>query len=408
MKKLRNLLTAIISILAILTSCDRSPVETEDPNFFVNEFHDLDNSQVPNRWTQEIQLGGPGVTDKALRGNVTDGRAYLHRNGVMPDSAIGIRMEYDGNLADSYWGLTHQARVVLENGDGFYAANIVASYNFGNVTRIHIGQNDGQVEQYNLPRINGNFHHIVTFYQNRITYHAYRISDNEELCNIDYECLGLDISNITQIEFTVLSTTINNAWSDNLKVELLYDNGSNSDFCDEFDGSSINQSIWAIETGTWNVSGGTLIGTWPINNANRNVGNILFTDQVQPDGDFTLDIDGVVQPYGSVANGIYMVLYNSFGNKYSVGFNPEGNEIHITAVVNSNKVPIYYYDTSVGIMNTSVGALNHAQMVRQDEDYSLYINGHFIYTFQDEYFNGNTRLGLQAYGTAVYDNVCLR
>jgi hypothetical protein len=179
------------------------------------------------------------------------------------------------------------------------------------------------------------------------------------------------------------------------------------DFCDEFAGSSINDSIWTIETGDWTVSDGKLIGYWSPSHANCNVGNILLADQLQPGGDFAMDIDGVVLPYGNVANSRYMMLYNSYGNKYKIGFNAEWNEIHIKACVGSNKIMIYAYDSSSGILNASVGDVNHAKLIRVGEEYSFYINGHYIYTFEDEYFNGDVKLGLSNYGTTAFERVCV-
>jgi hypothetical protein len=182
---------------------------------------------------------------------------------------------------------------------------------------------------------------------------------------------------------------------------------SQVDFCDEFDGSSINDSIWTIETGDWTVSDGKLIGYWNPSDANNNVGNILLTDQAQPGGDFTMDIDGVVLPYGNVENSRYITLYSSFQNKYSIGFNPELNEIHIFYCFDGTNYYVYAYDNSSGILNASVGDVNHAMLIRESEQYSFYINGHYIHTFEDEYFNGDVKLGLSVYGTTAFERVCV-
>jgi len=180
---------------------------------------------------------------------------------------------------------------------------------------------------------------------------------------------------------------------------------SDYDFCDEFNDGIEN---WIIQTGNWYTLNGYLVGEWSISNANGNVGNIVLDADHQPTGDFVFETEGVVSSYGQVANGFYIILYNSDWHKYSIGFNPELNEIHIHARISiSTGVPIYIDDNSSGIMNSGVGSTNKGKLVKEGENYHFYINDHFITTFQDEYFGGDTDIGLQVYGTTVYERVCL-
>ncbi len=176
------------------------------------------------------------------------------------------------------------------------------------------------------------------------------------------------------------------------------------DFCDEFDDGMDN---WTIETGDWYIDNGTLVGEWPASQANGNVGNIIINDTLQPDCDFTIETVGIVQTFGQVANGFHIILYNSFGNKYYAGFNPELNEIHIIAYVDLIPHDIYRDEDPSGIFNAEVGSVNHARLMKIADDYHLFINEHYITSFQDEFFGGQTNLGLQVYGTVKYERVCL-
>jgi hypothetical protein len=374
---------------------------------FISEFHNFDDNQIPAGWTQVIQLGGPGISDGALRGNVTDGRVLLSRQGAMPENATGIRIEYDGNIAYSYWGLHHNVWVALASGEVFQAGNSMAQYNYGSVIRVRVGLQGDNIVTYDQPLEYGDYHHVVTFYENRITYTATRLTDGYVLCDIDQDETGLDISEIDEISIYTGTTTDNSAWSDNLKIEILSDNEVNTDFCDEFDGPSIDNSIWTVATGTWTQSGGRLIGSWPISNPNCDNGNILLHDAVQPTGDYIFEVDMVVSPGGANSNGNVIRLRNSFQNRFHLALEVSSGKFTAGACVNGTKISIAEgYPGSH--LNTSVGETNRVRLEKTGDYYSFYLNDdYYMCTIEDTWFAGDVKLGLGTYGSATFERACL-
>jgi len=191
---------------------------------------------------------------------------------------------------------------------------------------------------------------------------------------------------------------------DNMRVCLL-EGGGEEVFCDEFDGPSIDNSIWTISTGSWSQNNGQLTGSWSVSNANNNNGIILLADSYQPAGDYEFEVDFVA----GLAGEIYrprIVLHNSYRRNIFIQVVGEQYLVSVQLFDGDYKEGLFSVENP-GYLNNTPGAINTLKLVKQGENYTAFLNNHEFYTFQDEFFNDELSLGLGTYGTAVYENMCL-
>ena len=187
-----------------------------------------------------------------------------------------------------------------------------------------------------------------------------------------------------------------------------------SQICDEFDGATINSSVWETVSGDWTQGGGRLTGYWNLSSAHGEQGVILFQPGQVPAADYTLDADMVVAASRGSGNGNRLVLQNSVGNKYmiSLGLIVDPPVLGNVAVQVKQNGGMY----SVGIRNVDVtsianftpGAINRMTLVRHGTaEFSCCLNGHHLFSFPDSIWGGNVRPGLGAYGYAHYERACI-
>jgi hypothetical protein len=180
--------------------------------------------------------------------------------------------------------------------------------------------------------------------------------------------------------------------------------------CDDFEGSTLNSSLWNPLYGDWSVSAGRLMGHWPIGSANRNGGILVLTDPVQPVGDFIFEVDMVVetpaQGGNRTTNGGKIELWHSYQNRLFVDIDVESPDGFVRGYAGGSKFVLcpYYPGSHIRI---NPGEINHIVLERSGDQYCVYLNGYFLCTFQDSYFGGDVKLGLGTYGTCVFENVCL-
>lgn len=201
----------------------------------ITEFHDLDDNLVPPGWTEEIQFGGPGISDGALRGHPTDGRAWLRRDGCLPACADGIRFEYDGNIAYSFWGMSNAVGVELASGATYQVSCGMADFNYGMVTRVRMDATAlGTFHFSSYPFETTVYHFTVTFYDGLMEFKAEKISDGSILFDLSEPAAGLSLAEVEMVWFQVKGRSDNNAWIDNLSVEVLGACAPDAEICDAF------------------------------------------------------------------------------------------------------------------------------------------------------------------------------
>ena len=186
------------------------------------EFHDLNDNQIPAGWTQELIRGGPGIENGRLWARVTDGGASLKRLGTLPSGATGIRMEYDGNISYSDFGLHNEVEIRVAT-DTFFLWNGMAAYNFGLVHKVRIRRNSSPfIIDADFPLEYADFHYTVIFTEGKIQYKCVRISDGGVKFDTTVYDTNMHIGQSQEIKFMVYTTTINDTWMDNLLVTAFY------------------------------------------------------------------------------------------------------------------------------------------------------------------------------------------
>lgn len=192
----------------------------------MRQFFDLDDNLVPEGWTQEIKFDGPGIRDEAFRGYVTDGRAWLRQAGTLPAGAVGVRLEYDGNLEYSYWGMSTSSGVVLSSGAEYKFSCGMASHNYGRVTRVRIDRSwpdkpSEKILHESHPFESGTYHFEVVFSQGLMSFRATRKSDGDTIFSVVLREESFAPAELAGVFFHVKSRTESDAWMDNLLVEVL-------------------------------------------------------------------------------------------------------------------------------------------------------------------------------------------
>ena len=158
--------------------------------------------------------------------------------------------------------------------------------------------------------------------------------------------------------------------------------------CDEFDGSTINTSMWNLVNDDWTLSNGQITGHWDIGCAHCDQANLVLQNAVQPTGDYTFETDMVYEPgkYGH-----RVVLYNSAGNKYNIIYDvSQKNFIIEVKQEGANYVPVIPFITNLTYNNTS-GAINRAKIVKSGNEYACYLNDQYLSTLIDTRWSGDLR-----------------
>lgn len=194
-------------------------------------------------------------------------------------------------------------------------------------------------------------------------------------------------------------------------VLLLHVLASAQQVCDEFDSSSINTSIWNPVSGTWTQQNGQVTGYWPLSDAHGEQGNLVLTDAVQPTGDYTFEAD-MVNPSSNGVGSPKIILYNSVGNKYNINYDA-WNRLVSTQVKQNGSMyqslaSLGYEVSNIDYFNTDPEAINNAKVVKHDGNlFTVYLNGHVLFTIVESIWYGDVNIGLGAYGSQSYERACI-
>jgi hypothetical protein len=176
---------------------------------------------------------------------------------------------------------------------------------------------------------------------------------------------------------------------------------------DDFSGSTIDFGIWNIVTGSWWIQNERLMGYWDLSSAQTDQGNILLVDSLQPSGDYTVEVDAIVSEVDQHKNNHKLVLYNSPGNKYNIDFVSDAKVFDVGYRSGGSTWQTLVWIDSVPYFNRTPGEINHAKLVRTGDHFKFFLNGYFIYEFDEILFGGAVKIGLGCYGNITYDNFCL-
>jgi hypothetical protein len=172
---------------------------------------------------------------------------------------------------------------------------------------------------------------------------------------------------------------------------------------DDFSGTTINTGIWNIVSGSWSQND-QLTGSW--GGAQDDQGNILLVNSLQPNENYTVEVDAIVTPSGEW-DGHRWVLYNSPGNKYNLCFQAKLSYFDFEYRQNGSEYQDLVPTEHSPYFNTAPGDINHLKLVRTGNHFQCFLNNHLVFEFNETIFGGDVKIGLGCYLTATYDNFCL-
>ncbi len=183
--------------------------------------------------------------------------------------------------------------------------------------------------------------------------------------------------------------------SGNQTAALCTGMGLGTSFYDNFNFNSFGAS-WAPSGGTWTYGSGLLTGDWPLGQAQTDQGNFLLNGQFYPNGDWT-----AVTTLDASRPANKMVFFNSPGNKYNFEFTKPQAEVAVTYRTNGSTYTVLTNQFNLPWFNSS--GTDVVKVLKTGNAFDVSVNGHSVYQFNDNQFNGVGQLGVGAYGTMVYD-----
>jgi hypothetical protein len=141
------------------------------------------------------------------------------------------------------------------------------------------------------------------------------------------------------------------------EIGLLYHEGENEEgFCDEFNGSSIDNSFWTVSTGSWSQDDGRLTGTWPVSDADNNNGIILIENSYQPAGDYEFEVDFIAGSSGAIYRP-RIALHNSYKKNIFIQVLGEHDRLSVQ-VFDGNYKEGLFLEENPSYLNNTPGAIN--------------------------------------------------
>jgi hypothetical protein len=177
-------------------------------------------------------------------------------------------------------------------------------------------------------------------------------------------------------------------------------------FFDEFD-NQINTTSWTISSESWTVSSGELAGYWSWSSAQTDQAVILLDDSKYNPTSYTASVKVKVNNRAENC-GEKFILRSSPGNQMNINFNYE-----MKTVSSEYRSGGSYYTQLESVEDFSSfknepGDINEYELVKSGANITVYVNGSKAFSLEDTYFNGETILGLGAYGSAYYDSFCIK
>ncbi len=110
---------------------------------------------------------------------------------------------------------------------------------------------------------------------------------------------------------------------------------------------------------------------------------------------------------GREVGGERFVLFNSKGNLIMISFHWANKSVYPHVRRNSRA-----YSTISSIENfvhfkNNIGDKNEYKIEKVGQKIKVFVNGFLATEFTDNYFNGETQLGLATYGNAYYEDFCI-
>jgi len=201
---------------------------TTSPNYFTNEFYNLNNNQVPAGWVMTVVSPDVQLAEGKLIAYVVDSYASIERTGIIPPSTTQMIFEWDGSLIYTYWGMRTILQVYFGTDKYIIISSQLAACNNGVSNQINIdyyqGANRTIILQTAIPQIFNNYHFKVILTPSSINYKATNIASGafffDETINIPSN-LNFTFNSVNSIKYCVNATTDNNCWLDNISINVI-------------------------------------------------------------------------------------------------------------------------------------------------------------------------------------------
>ena len=373
----------------------------------VSQFMNLDDNAVPSGWTLENRSYDGccgGIEEGRLWARIIDANYHLSEVGSLPPGTTSLTLEYDADIAYSLWGRITATGVQVGT-DTMSCIHGTSQYVYGDVSRARIfrnNSNDGLLLSQDFPPEYVSYHYAATFTDGTIRYKATRLSDGAVLFDLSASDPTFALADVDGVWFDVYATTDNDCWMDNLRVTVASEEPQET--CDEFDGSSINTSLWNPVSDTWTVANGQITGYWPLSDAHGEQANLLWIAS-SGQTEYTFEADMVMQSDGY---GHRIVLYNSAGNKYNVTYNGGYHEVLTQVKQNGGwYVGLPQYEArDLSYFDGTPGLIHNAKVVRSRAEFTFYLDDHELFTLDESIWGGDVTVGIGAYGPATYEQAC--
>lgn len=409
-----------VTLILVITLVLLGQVQLAWPqSYFANESYDLNDNQVPDGWTLQAYGCCGGLVDGHLEAQIVDAHYGLRRTGQLEPGTESITLEWDGNLAYSYWGIITGVQVFfgshqLNFTSGMSRYNAATVYGGDGMTHLVTVYGDSYEWRYpntaiyagTFPLVYGNYRYTVTLTAGTAQFKGVSLSDGSTKFDVTITDPGANLDLLTSVEFRAYTTTDNNSWVDNISIEVTggEEPSPGDQVCDEFDGTSINTSLWNPVSGTWSQSEGRLTGYWPLSNAQGEQANILWRDSYQSE-EYTFEVDMVMMPGDNNRWGIS--LYHSPGNRFGIGYDHQNGLVAANIKRNGGYYESYGYSVAnIDYFNTALYSINHAKVVRSGKNFTFFLNGRELFTLVDNEWDGDLTIGVAAYGYASYEGAC--
>jgi PKD repeat protein len=201
-------------------------IETEIPPAFTNEFHDLNDNQIPENWELEIKWGNVQIAEGKIMAYKVDAFGGLARKGHLTENVSKIICEWDGNIEPTNSGMAPHIYIDFNDDHFFRLYHQIESWDSTKTFfRYYNGSGQQQIIFENFEAKNiGEHHYQLTIENNEIVYKGW-FKNTQELIFEKYidpatVSSAFSLIHIDKIRFFANSTTSNNNWEDNLSIQV--------------------------------------------------------------------------------------------------------------------------------------------------------------------------------------------
>ncbi len=179
--------------------------------------------------------------------------------------------------------------------------------------------------------------------------------------------------------------------------------------CDRFDDNRLETGIWAdpgdpARNGVWTSFDDIVVGQSEGPPAGPDA-VLPFADSLQPTGDYAFIVDMVVRAFRQDLNGGRLYLMRDADEYYEVVVDPESGEYRVELIQMGATTTIVSPATSRCVESYPEDT-NRVRLTRVSDQFTLYVNGHDIASFEETAFDEPLKLAIAASGSATFSSAC--